>query len=83
MAKEKLEDLSVEQLIKKKKFTFLMVGIMIGILAITLILKVYLIVLGKDDFLSLAPALLLIFFVIFFYTGIKRIDVELKKRENL
>ena len=84
MAKEKLEGLSTEKLIKRKKFLLFLTGVLIGVAAVSIALIVIFITRGQGNKIySLGPgAITCFFFAIFFYTGIKKIDKEFAKREN-
>jgi len=84
MAQEKPEDLSIEMLKKKKKNSLFLIGIMIGIILFTLIFFGISIVKGKAiEFASYIPSLILVFFSVIMYKGIKKIDKELKRRETI
>jgi cytochrome c biogenesis protein CcdA len=83
MAQEKLEDLSIEMLKKKKKNASFLMGVMIGIIILTLVMLG--ISIATDKSINVAvyiPGLILVFFTLILYTGIKKIDAELKNRET-
>jgi hypothetical protein len=86
MAKEKLEDLSIEQLRKRRKTVSIFLGIYAGIIAITLIIVVFGILMDGKRFNSIAaslvPGIVLIFFLILMFNGRKKIDEELAKRND-
>ena len=80
MAKEKLEDLSTEELKKRKKFVLLLIGVCIGIALFSLGLMFF-----KGSLVmisSFVPGLVLIMIAGFMFMGGKRIDKELAKRND-
>ena len=82
MAKEKLEDLSIEQLRKRKKFASIMVGILISVFGLSVIIIVlkYLDIgyWGKSS--TLVPGLVCFLMAVGMYMRIRRINEELKNR---
>ena len=75
MAKEKIEELSTEVLLKRKKFSFFLIGVLIGV-AIVLIVTNFLT--GKMALLGIVGALFAVSAPMI--VGIKKVNQELKKR---
>jgi hypothetical protein len=83
MAKEKLEDLSIEQLKKKKKSVSIFMGICIGIVILNIVVLVFSLVKGSlENIATLVPGFVLVFFIIVMFAGVKKIDEELAKRND-
>jgi hypothetical protein len=86
MAKEKLEDLSIEQLKKKKKFVSVLIGVCIGIflanIAVTMILIVQNGRLDTIGIANLTSGFVLIMIAGFMFLGGKKIDEELARRND-
>jgi hypothetical protein len=81
MAKEKLEDLSIEELKKRKKFAFLIVGVCIGISLVSLGLGLLSFFKGRlEGISSFVPGLVLIMIAVIMSLGVKKIDAELARR---
>jgi len=78
MAKENLEDLSIEMLKKKKKNSSFLLGVMIGIMLVDFILLGISIAKGTNVAV-LVSGLVLVFFTILLYSNIKKIDLELSR----
>ena len=83
MAKEKLEDFSLDKLRKRKKVTFVMLCLMIGvsIVGIIVLLRDFI---GDKQLettllISTSPCL---FFALYFYLGIKKINGEISRRKS-
>lgn len=80
MAKEKLENLSIDELMKRKKFASFILGILIGML----LLVVTIMILG----ISQQKAIDILVPVALFLTGfpmfqrLKKINEEIRNREN-
>ena len=84
MAQEKLEDLSVEVLKKRKNFAAILIGVMIGIILVNIVLLVTSLAGDKKiTYTVYVPGLILIFFIVIMYNGIKKINQELSRRETL
>ena len=84
MAQEKLEELSVEALMKRKKFAALLIGVMIGVILATLVLLGISMAINKKINVGVfVPDFVLFFIILFMYTGIKKINIELKRRETI
>ena len=78
MAKENLEDLSIEMLKKKKKNSSFLLGVMIGIMLVDFILLGISIAKGTNVAV-LVSGLVLVFFTILLYSNINKIDLELSR----
>ena len=84
MAQEKLEDLSIEMLKKRKKTTKFFIVLM----AVTILLNIGLMVFtfvrdGKINFGVYIPTgFVPILFLIIFNNGLKKINIELERRET-
>jgi c-di-AMP phosphodiesterase-like protein len=85
MAKENLEDLSSEQLKKRKKTASVFIGVFIGIIVLTIVVVVISIIIDKgrfDNIPSLVPGFILIFFLLYMLVARKNIDEELARRND-
>ena len=81
MPKEKLEDFSIEKLNRREKLIVIVLTLVTIAAILDVTTLVYLIII-KDlsDISFLIPGLICIFFVLYFYVGLKKINAELKKR---
>ena len=79
MAKNKLEDLSLDKLRKRKKIAFVMLCLMIGVAIVSIIVSLVYFIGEKQLNIGI---LFNIFLCIFFYKGIKKINGEIRRREN-
>jgi tellurite resistance protein TehA-like permease len=83
MAKEKIEDVSTEKLLKRKKFFFITTGICIGIILVFIALIVYDLIndgkVEKTSFYGLIPIVGIIWLPVF---AIRAINAELERRED-
>ena len=83
MAKEKLEDLSLDRLRKRKKVTFVMLCLMIGVSIVGIIVLLVNFIgekqLDTNLLISTSPCL---FFALYFYLGIKKINGEISRRKS-
>jgi hypothetical protein len=77
MSKPKIEDLSTEVLIKRKKFAKIILGVMIGVLIIGIGTAIWT---GKSS--TLFPMAGLIAVSIPMIAGLKKINLELDRRNN-
>ncbi len=83
MAKEKLEDLSLDKLRKRKKISVVLLWVLIGVAILGIIIML-------RDFIGdkqLNTALLIstspcLFFALYFYLGIKKINGEISRRKS-
>jgi hypothetical protein len=83
MAKEKLEDLSMEKLRKRKKITFVMLCVMIGAASVSIIVSLVSFIVKKQlIFYVLGNIFVCLFFILFFYQGLKSINGEISRRES-
>ena len=83
MAKEKLEDLSMDKLRKRKKITFVMLCLMICAASVSIIVSFVSFIVEKQLITYvLVNIFVCLFFSIFFYKGIKEINGEIRRREN-
>ena len=83
MAKEKLEDLTGDQLRKKKKIASILIWILIGVGALSLIAGVWQYLNEEvENTSNVAPGFICLFLALVMYSGIKKINRELKSREK-
>jgi len=83
MAKEKLEDISLDKLKKRKKITFVMLCLMIGVAMVSIIVLLVNFI-GEKQLETgvLINLFVMLFFSIFFYMGIKKINGEISRRKS-
>jgi len=83
MAKKKLEDLSLDKLRKRKKISFVMLCVMIGVAILGIIDSLVHFIGEKQlDTGVLCAIFSMLLLSIFFYKGIKKINGEIRRREN-
>ena len=83
MPKEKLEDFSIEKLIKRKRLIVTTITIVTAAVILDVATFVYLIIIRNlNDLTFLFPGLLCIPFMLFFYAGLKKVNSELNKRNQ-
>ena len=83
MAKEKLEDISLDRLRKRKKITFVLLCLMIGVAIVSIIVSLVNFIGEKQlDTGVLIGLFVCLFFSIFFYKGIKNINGEISRRKS-
>ena len=83
MAKEKLEDLSMDKLRKKRKITFVMLCVMISAGSVSIIVSLVSFIVKKQLIAYVISNIFVcLFFSIFFYQGLKSINGEIRRREN-
>ena len=83
MAKEKLEDLSMEKLRKKRKITFVMLCVMISAGSVSIIVSLVSFIVKKQLIAYVISNIFVcLFFSMFFYQGLKSINGEIRRREN-
>lgn len=80
MQSNKLTELTNEELLKRKKTTKLVTGLLLGMLAVLVVLNVINIINGKQNFSSIAVPIALLPIAIINFNSIKEIDKELKSR---
>ena len=83
MAKEKLEDLSLDKLRKNKKISVVLLWVLIGVSIVSIIVLLMNFIRGKQLettlLISASPCL---FFALYFYLGIKKINGEISRRKS-
>lgn len=77
MSKDNIEELSIEALTKRKKFVMFILGVLIGVSIIGIITAIWT---GKYN--TLLPVAGLIAVTIPVINGLKKINIELIKRNN-
>ena len=83
MANEKLKSLGINELKKKKNAAGIILSILVGVIILNILVFVVLIVIGKSfNPSSFVPTFFCIFIGIIIYGGKRKIDEELKRREN-
>ncbi len=83
MAKEKLEDISLDKLRKRKKISVVLLWVLIGVSIVSIIVLLVNFIRGKQLetylLISTSPCL---FFALYFYLGIKKINGEISRRKS-
>ncbi len=83
MAKEKLEDLSLDKLKKRKKISVVLLWVLIGVVILSIIIMLRDFIgekqLETTLLISASPCL---FFALYFYLGIKKINGEISRRKS-
>ena len=83
MAPEKIEDFSIERLNKRKKVLSVLLVILIAAVVLDSAAIIYDFVKGNGFDLSLfVPAIVCLGFSVLFYTGLKKINAELARRND-
>ena len=83
MARKKIEDVSTEKLLKRKKFWFVIIGIYIGLILVYLAFFIYDLADGGQLDKSLYSGFIAIVGTIWLpYVGLKAIKAELKRRND-
>ena len=83
MAQEKLEDRSLDKLRKRKKITFVMLCLIIGVAIVSIIVSLVNFIGEKQlDNGVLIGLFGCLFLSIFFYKGIKKINGEISRRKS-
>ena len=77
MAKENLENLSTDELKRKKKFGALILGILVGVQLVSFIVGA---AARRPELFAVAAALFAVGFPM--YVGMNRVDAELHRRED-
>ncbi|GGD50748.1 hypothetical protein GCM10011514_13770 [Emticicia aquatilis] len=80
MENKKLTELSNEELLKRKKTTKFVTGLLLGMLTLLVILNIVNIINGKQNWTALTVPLALIPIAIINFNSIKEINKELKSR---
>ncbi len=83
MAKEKLEDLSLDKLRKTKKISVVLLWVLIGAAILNIAVLLMNFIRGKqlETYLILSGSPCL-FFAVYFYLGIKKINAEISRRKS-
>ena len=83
MVKEKLEDISLDKLRKNKKISVVLLWVLIGVSIVSIIVLLMNFIRGKQLetylLISASPCL---FFALYFYLGIKKINGEISRRKS-
>jgi len=83
MAKEKLEDLSLDKLRKRKNIAFVLLCVLIGVAILSIIIMLRDFIGGKQlNYSLLGGASPCLFFALYFYLGIKKINGEISRRKS-
>ncbi len=83
MAKEKLEDLSLDKLRKRKNISVVLLCVLIGVVILSIIILLRDFIGEKQlnySLLGVTPPNL--FFALYFYLGIKKINGEISRRKS-
>ncbi|UFH57187.1 hypothetical protein [Spirosoma sp. KNUC1025] len=78
----KLQDLSTPDLLKRKKLTQFLTGLLAGVLLVLLGIKLYSVIVKDDGILALATPLALTPIVVINLSTLKAIKAELRAREH-
>ena len=83
MAKEKLEDLSLDKLRKRKKISVVLLWVLISVIILSIIIMLRDFIGDKQlNYSLLGGASPCLFFAIYFYLGIKKINGEISRRKS-
>ena len=83
MAKEKLEDISLDKLRKRKKISVVLLWVLIGVSILSIIIMLRDFIGGKQlNYSLLGVASPNLFFALYFYLGIKKIKGEISRRKS-
>ena len=83
MAKENIELLSTKKLVRRRNFVVFISGLSVGISLFSLGLLLYKYIYGETENVgNLIPGIALPLIVLPMYVGLKKINQELKKRQN-
>jgi hypothetical protein len=83
MAKEKLEDLSLDKLRKRKKISVVLLWVLIGVSILSIIILLRDFIGGEQlNYSLLGGASPCLFFAVYFYLGIKKINAEISRRKS-
>jgi hypothetical protein len=83
MAKEKLEDLSLDKLRKRKKISVVLLWVLIGVVILSIIIMLRDFIGGTQlNYSLLGGASPCLFFALYFYLGIKKINGEISRRKS-
>ena len=83
MAKEKLEDLSLDTLRKRKNISVVLLCVLIGVVILSIIILLRDFIGEKQlNYSLLGGASPCLFFALYFYLGIKKINGEISRRKS-
>jgi hypothetical protein len=83
MEKEKLEDLSLDKLRKRKKISVVLLWVLIGVSILSIIILLRDFIGGEQlNYSLLGGASPCLFFALYFYLGIKKINGEISRRKS-
>jgi hypothetical protein len=83
MAKEKLGDLSLDKLRKRKKISVVLLWVLIGVSILSIIILLRDFIGGEQlNYSLLGGASPCLFFALYFYLGIKKINEEISRRKS-
>jgi hypothetical protein len=83
MEKEKLEDLSLDKLRKRKKISVVLLWVLIGVSILSIIILLRDFIGGEQlNYSLLGGASPCLFFAVYFYLGIKKINAEISRRKS-
>jgi flagellar basal body-associated protein FliL len=83
MAKEKLEDMSLDKLRKRKKISVVLLWVMIGVVILNIATLLFIFIKGKQlNYSVLGSTFPCLFFALYFYAGIKKINGEISRRKS-
>ena len=83
MAKEKLEDFSLDKLKKRKKISVVLLWVLIGVVILSIIIMLRDFIGDKQlNIALLGSASPCLFFALYFYAGIKKINGEISRRKS-
>ncbi len=83
MAREKLEDISLDKLRKRKKISVVLLGVLIGVAIFSIIIMLRDFIGEKQlNYSLLGSASPCLFFALYFYLGIKKINGEISRRKT-
>jgi len=83
MAEQKLEDLSLDRLRKRKKISVVLLWVLIGVAILSIIIMLRDFIGGKQlNYSLLGTGTPCLFFALYFYFGIKKINGEFSRRKS-
>ena len=83
MAKEKLEDLSLDKLRRNKKISVVLLWVLIVVVILSIIIMIRDFIGGKQlNYALLGSGSPCLFFALYFYFGIKKINGEISRRKS-
>jgi len=83
MAKEKLEDISLDKLKKRKKISVVLLWVLIGVSILSIIIMLRDFIGGKQlNYSVLGSTFPCLFFALYFYAGIKKNNGEISRRKS-